>query len=195
MSEIQPDEFDRLAETPGPVGVHRAKRGKLVRILAPFLIFALAGGLAYGVVIFLWQNSGGVGLPPAGDQATPTITETKIIGPSPTVTPTPSPTVSAEPTEEAPPVDLATPVAVLNGAGISGLAGRQQQELVDNGFSAVTTGNLTGTKPAQNTIRYADASQATTATRVGEVLGVSTVEQGETSAGGIDVLLVTNPDA
>ena len=194
MPDYPQDEFDQLASASGPSGVHRPKKGIWGKILAPILIFALAGLAAYGVSTYLWRQSGGTGLPPQGSQPTPTITHTSIVGPDETVSPTTSgsPAASEAP---APAVDLATPVVVLNGAGVSGLAARQQTELEDNGFTAVSSGNLTGAKPAQNTVRYADATQAGTAAKVGDVLGIAAIEQGTTSGGGIDVLLVTDPDA
>lgn len=193
MSEYPVDEFDQLASSNGPVGVHRTRPKLLGRILTPILIFVLAGAAAYGVSWYLWRQSGGTGLPPTGPLPVPTITQTEIIAPS--ITPSPSVTPSPTPTETVPPVDLSLTVAVFNGAGIGGLAASQQEELQANGFTSVTAGNLTGSKPAQNTVRYADASQAPTAARVAEVLGIAAVEQGTTSGAAIDVLLVTNPDA
>jgi hypothetical protein len=196
VSEYPPDEFDQQASAGGPVGVHRPKKGVGAKIAAPFIVFVLAGAAAYGVSVYLWQQSGGEGLPP-GTVVTPTIIETVVTGipEEPTTSPTLSPTASPSPSETAPPVDLATPVVVLNGAGIGGLAGAQAEELTAAGFSNVTASNLTGAKPAANTVRYADASQVSTAAQVAQVLGIAAVEQGATTAGGIDVLLVTNPDA
>jgi hypothetical protein len=196
VSEYPPDEFDQLASAGGPVGVHRPKSGIGAKVAAPFIVFVLAGALAYGVSVYLWQQSGGEGLPP-GSVATPTIIETVVTGvpDDATTSPTASPTASPSPSETAPPIDLATPVSVLNGAGISGLAGAQAEELTAAGFTSVTAGNLTGAKPAANTVRYTDATQASTAAQVASVLGIAAVEQGSTTAGGIDVLLVTNPDA
>lgn len=196
MSEYPPDEFDQLASAGGPVGVHRPKGRVGAKIAAPFIVFVLAGAAAYGVSVYLWQQSGGEGLPP-GSVATPTIIETVVTGipEEPTTSPTASPTASPSPSETAPPVDLATPVAVLNGAGIGGLAAAQAEELTAAGFSNVTAGNLTGAKPAANTVRYTDPAQASTAAQVAQVLGISAVEQGTATGGGIDVLLVTNPDA
>lgn len=198
MSEYPPDEFDHLAQAGGPVGVHRRKGGIGAKIAAPFIVFVLAGGLAWGVSWYLWKQSGGEGLPPLGSVPTPTITQTIVTGvptDEPTEEPTPSPSASPSPSETAPPIDLATPVTVLNGAGIQGLAGKQAEELKASGFSDVTASNLTGAKPAANTVRYSDASQITTAQQVASVLGIGAVEQGTTSNGGIEVLLVTNPDA
>lgn len=197
MSEYPPDEFDHLAEAGGPVGVHRRKGSVGAKIAAPFIVLILGGALAYAASWYLWKASGGEGLPPAGAHITPTITQTVVTGlpevPSeePTAEPTPSPT----PTETAPPVDLNTAVTVFNGAGIQGLAGKQAEELTANGFASVTATNLSGAKPAANTVRYSDPSQITTAQRVAEVLGIAAIEQGATSNGGIEVLLVTNPDA
>lgn len=195
MSEYPPDEFDQLASAGGPVGVHRPKAGVGAKIAAPFIVFVLAGALAWGVSWYLWTQSGGEGPPPLGPIATPTITLTEVTGVPEEPTASATPTASPSPSETAPPIDLATPVAVLNGAGISGLAGAQAEELTAAGFTSVTAGNLTGAKPAANTVRYTDPSQASTAAQVASVLGIAAVEQGSTTAGGIDVLLVTNPDA
>lgn len=195
MPDYPSDEFDDLAAQRGPVGVHRAKSNPWSKVLVGVLCLILGGALAYGAAVYLWRQSGGEGLPPAGPQVTPQVTQTHIIAPSATVDPSSSVEPSPEPTETAPPLDLATPVAVLNGAGISGLAARQQEALVSAGFTTVTATNLTSAKPAANTVRYASEDQATTAARVAEVLGIAAVELGTTTGGGIDVLLVTDPAA
>lgn len=178
--------------------MHRAPQPAWRRILVGALIaLVVGGGIAYALVIVLWHHSGGTGLPPVGPQATPTVTQTHIIAPSLTPEPTASAeeTVEPSPTPTAPALDLATDVSVLNGSGISGLAARQQQALEGVGFTTVSAGNLTSSKPAANTVRYATEDQVTTAQRVAEVLGITAVEMGTTSNGGIEVLLVTDPAA
>jgi hypothetical protein len=92
-------------------------------------------------------------------------------------------------------VQFGAPVAVLNGAGVAGLAGANQEKLAAAGFTAATADNLTGTKPAANTVRYSDASLESTAAKVAEVLGIATIELGAVDGGSIAVLLVTDPAA
>ncbi len=109
------------------------------------------------------------------------------------MSPSASATPSATPTAE--PVHFDASVAVLNGAGISGLAASNQAKLEAAGFTAASAGNITGTKPATNTVRYADADLESTAAKVAEVLGIDTIERGVVSEGDITVLLVTDPAA
>ncbi len=161
------------------------------------LIFLLGGALAYGVVVYLWRAQGNDGVPPLETEPRATITATQAETPSTTVSPSPSPTPSQtpSPTPTVVPVRFDAPVTVLNGAGISGLAGTNQEKLAAAGFTAATADNLTGTKPASNTVRYSDASLESTAAKVAEVLGIATIEFGVVAEGDIAVLLVTDPAA
>lgn len=199
MAEEYPrDEFDQIAQSGGPVGVHRAPRPWWIAVVIPVLVFLVAGLAAYLVATFLW-NSGGT-----KPQATPTVSETVTTEPTtepsePATSETAEPTASSEPepSETAAPepvVDLATPVAVLNGAGVQGLAATQQAVLEEAGFTSVTATNLSGTKPEANRVVYGDAEQEATAQSVAQALGIDTVSLGSTSATGtIDVQLVTDP--
>ena len=92
MPSYPQDEFDAAAIERGPVGVHRKRKSVVMAIVAPFLIFIGAGALAYGVVVYLWAQNGGSGLPPLGNLAVPTVTQTKVVGPTgdlSTVSPSP----------------------------------------------------------------------------------------------------------
>lgn len=166
-------------------------------IAAPLVIFIGAGALAYGVVLYLWRAQGNEGIPPFDAGPRPTITTTVAATsdtpPTPTVSPSASASPSPTPTVE--PVQFDAPVSVLNGAGIAGLAGRNQEKLASAGFTAATAGNISGTKPATNTVRYADADLESTAAKVAEVLGIATIERGPVPDGDIAVLLVTDPAA
>ena len=179
------------------MGVHRKRKSIAMTIVTPFLVFIGAGALAYGVVVYLWAQDGGTGLPPLGDITAPTITQTAAEGftddstltPSPSASQTPSPT----PTATAEPVHYEAAVAVLNGAKIGGLAGTNADKLTAGGFTAVTAGNITANLPAANTVRYADPVYETTAVQVAALLGIAVVELGATPEGTISVILVSDP--
>lgn len=198
MSQFERDEFDEVASRRGPVGVHRKKRSPFTPWLVALLIFVLAGALAYGTVIYLWRSNGGEGLPPVGDVTAPTITETIVNTPTgdvPTLTAEPTPSESPTPTATAEPIRYDAAVSVLNGAGVSGLAGRNSDKLTAQGYTSVSAGNLTANKPAANVVRYADPIYETTAQDVAAQLGIATVERGVTPEGNITVLLVTDNGA
>ncbi len=200
MPSYPVDEFDNAASERGPVGVHRKRKSIVMAIVAPILVFIGAGALAYGVVVYMWAADGGTGLPPLGDIAAPTITQTAGTGftddPS-TMTPSPSPTASPSPTPTATaePVRFEAAVVVLNGAKISGLAGKNADLLSAGGFTSVTAGNTSSNLPAANTVRYSDAVYETTAQQVAALLGIATVELGPVAEGNIAVILVTDPSA
>lgn len=198
MPSYPQDEFDSAATERGPMGVHRRRKSMVMTIVTPILVFIGAGALAYGVVVYLWAQDGGSGLPPLGNIPVPTVTQTNIVGPtgdlstvSPTATPSTSP--SPTPTQKAEPVHLDAGVVVLNGAKISGLAGTNADKLKAGGFTAVTAGNISKDLPAANTVRYSDPIYETTARQVAALLGISAVEQGVTPQGNISVILVSDP--
>jgi hypothetical protein len=197
VPDFPADEFDEAAEERGPVGVHRKRKSVLWAIAAPLLIFIAAGALAYGVVVYLWRAQGNEGVPPIDDAPRPTIVTTVAATPDATGSPSASasPSVTPSPTPTVEPVQFDASVSVLNGAGIAGLAGTNQTKLESAGFTAATAGNISGTKPSENTVRYADAGLESTAAKVAEVLGISNIERGVVSDGDITVLLVTDPAA
>lgn len=196
MPSYPVDEFDNAASERGPIGVHRKRKSIAMAIITPFLVFIGAGALAYGVVVYLWAQDGGTGLPPLGDIAAPTITETFITGPTDdpsTMSPSPSASPSPTPTATAEPVRFDATVAVLNGAKIGGLAGTNADKVKAGGFTAVTAGNISADLPAANTVRYADPAFETTAQQVAALLGIAAVELGTTPEGNISVILVSDP--
>ncbi len=195
MPQFPPDEFDAAADERGPVGVHRKRTSWLRAVATPLIIFVVAGALAYGVVVYLWRAQGNEGVPPLTDIPRTTSTATVAATPEPTASTSAPASQSPSPTPTVDPVQFDAPVTVLNGAGISGLAGKNQEKLAAAGFTAATAGNLTGTKPASNTVRYSDARLESTAAKVAEVLGIGTIEFGVVADGDIAVLLVTDPAA
>lgn len=188
--EFPPDEFDEIAGRGGPVGVHRAPRPWWTRLVMPILVFLLAGAVAFLIANYLWNQE--VNSP--SDSPTPTVVQSVTT----TVTPTPSPdtSVSPTPTETAAPVDFDAALAVLNGAGIQGLAAKHQATLEEAGFTDVEASNLTGSKPEANVVVYEDDDMKSTAEAVAAELGISEVSQ-EAPRGSfaVEVWLVTDPAA
>ena len=194
--EYPRDEFDQIAESAGPVGVHRAPRPWWILVVTPLVVFIAAGLIAFLVAQFLWDSGDGAA------PASPTPTATSVTtSPEPTVSPSPeasTPTsATPAPSETAAPepvVQFDANVAVLNGTGISGLAGDQKTALEDAGFTAVTAANLTGTAPEANTVVYSDDALAATAQAVADALGFDAVVKGELGTDAdVEAQIVTDP--
>lgn len=209
----EPDEFDSIAAQGGPIGVHRAPRPWWARLLPPLLAFVIAGLVALGLVIILWnQDIVGPNVAP-----TPTVTVTSDASPSPSPEPTvtaPGPAVneptSPEPdesasepdptptqTEEPEPVVLTdAQIHVRNGANIQGLAGEQQEVLESAGYTNIEANNIRSSQipGGVNVVTYSDARLADTAQAVADALGIEAVDGGGTPGGAeIEVLLAQRP--
>jgi len=189
----EPDEFDRIAEQGGPLGVHRAHRPWWTRVLPILLAFVLAGAAAYFLATYYWNQDGSSSDDQPSVTPSPSVVESPSPEPSPTLSPTPSPSPEPEPE---PVIEFDTDVVVLNAAGIAGLAGEQQEELEAEGFTSVSAGNLTQNLPDENTVFYSSESLADTAELIGEILGIAAVQQGDPPGGtSLEVVLRSDPDA
>ncbi|NCD20709.1 MAG: LytR family transcriptional regulator, partial [Actinobacteria bacterium] len=169
---------DIAARNRGPKGVHRQAESTFRRLL-PFLVVIVAAPLlAWGVLSLLNQDAddGAPVASPAASPTTPAATDGSTGEPTTTPTasasaePTPSPEPSPTPTESA--VQFDAPVAVLNGAGVAGIAGRTADRLTAAGFTAVTPGNYASAQPTATTIYYNNAELAGTAQAIGAELGI-----------------------
>lgn len=185
------DEFD----VPNPEaarGVHRAPRSAWSRWWPFVAVLVVAPLVAYGLVT-LAANQGD--LPTSGSsQGTDPSASDGATAPADGATDGTGETAPAEP--EAPAVNMAASIEVLNAAKISGLAGDQAKKLTDAGFTAVTTGNFTGTAPADSVIYYASEDLAPTAQLVATTLGVPTATLSAADAGtGISVVLASDPSS
>jgi len=91
-------------------------------------------------------------------------------------------------------------VAVLNGAGVDGLAGRVQVELESGGFVVVGTGNAPSFDRQRTVITYREDEEAAAfaAVRMSEVLGgveLDAIAQRPTFEGEeVDVLVIAGED-
>ncbi|WP_062527289.1 LytR C-terminal domain-containing protein [Demequina rhizosphaerae] len=185
--EYPRDEFDEIAESGGPVGVHRSPRPWWWIIVVPVVVFVVAGLLAFGVARFLWDTGSGsesTATPSATATAEPTESASATAEPSASASATtePSETAEPEPSETAEPepvISYDAPITVLNGTGVSGLAGEQAGILTDAGFTDVSAANLTGS-PSANVVIYDSEERADTAQEVADLLGIDAVEFGDT---------------
>jgi len=177
MSRYPEDEFDIAARDRGPKGVHRQAESAFRRLL-PFLIVIVAAPLlAWGILSLLNEDGDGgpvasTSAPATTASATASAPATASPTPEATATATPTPEPSPTPTEAAEQVALDAPVAVLNGAGIAGIAGRTADRLTEAGFTAVTAGNYASAQPTNTTIYYNNAELAPTAQAIGVELGI-----------------------
>lgn len=192
------DEFD--AVTPdGPRGVHRAPRSAWSRWWPFLVVLLVVPVLAYGAVAYLSRTGDlpvvGGGDQPAAEQEQPAAEEP---GGEEPAAEGEAPAAETTPPPEAPPAApvLTTPVEVLNGARVSGLAGRVADDLRAAGFTDVTPDNATEDLPDVSTVFVASEDLRATADLVGSTVGVTTVEVDPDRAGvGIVLLLVTDPEA
>jgi hypothetical protein len=85
-------------------------------------------------------------------------------------------------------------VTVLNGAGIAGLAAKNQAVLEGAGFTSVAASNLADPKPAANLVVYTSDALKATAEAVAKALGITEIALDVTQSGSdVEVQLVTDP--
>ncbi|ACQ79076.1 conserved hypothetical protein [Beutenbergia cavernae DSM 12333] len=176
------DEFDVLGRDRTPQGVHRVHRSRW-HSWWPFLLVIILAPVLAIVAVRILDREGTLPLetPSASSSAQPTGEGTA----SPTSEPT------EEPTTPAPAIDQSVEVSVLNGAGISGLAGEVQAQLEGAGWTAVTAGNYQSAQPDVSTIYYANADLADEAQAIATALGIGPVEEYD---GVPSITVVLRPD-
>lgn len=195
MTKYPRDEFDQVPETSDRHGVHRARmatpksNGLGLIILAAVLALAV-GALSFFVLPLL--GTGGPSTPVAGATSTPAATasaspsateqESKsaeaeaTTEPSDEATPEPTDEATDEPTEEAAAVNKQDPVMILNGAGVSGLAGTVSQTVQNDGWTIAVVDNWGGAPLAGSVIFY-NPGQEANAQALGELLGITDLQE------------------
>lgn len=201
MSEYPEDEFDVAGRERGPEGVHREPRS-LLRALAPFLaVIVIMPLLAWGVVSLMSDDGDQQADDPPATQVEPTTepedeaTETEDTTEEPATEDTEEAT--EEDTEEeglGGDVVLTTSVSVLNGAGVSGIAGEQATVLEEEGFTSVGAADYGASAPDVTTIYYRNADLAPTAEAIGELLGIDNVVELASATQNVEIAVVLRPD-
>lgn len=194
MSQYPEDEFDRAAKDRGPKGVHRPAE-KMSRKVLPWIVVIVAAPLlAWGAIELI---GGGDSDSPTAAATTSSSAQTESVEPTtesvePTTEAATTPaeqTESVEPTTVEPEIAYATPVSVLNGAGVSGLAGRVTETLTAAGFTQVTAGNYQAAAPTVTEVFYRTAELQDTAQAIADQLGITTVSQLDSASNDIVVVL------
>ncbi|MCC2313815.1 LytR C-terminal domain-containing protein [Cellulomonas xiejunii] len=193
------DEFDAISPD-APTGVHRAPRSAWSRWWPFVVVLVVVPVIAYGAVAYLSRTGD---LPLAGgssqEQEAPAVPPEDAAAGEGTGEEPPADAEPEQPATEEPPApepDLATPVSVLNGARVSGLAGRVAEELQGVGFTAVFPDNASGSLPSASTVFITSEDLRPTAELVASTVGIPAIEVAPQQAGGgITVVLVTDPDA
>ncbi|MHB1064376.1 MAG: LytR C-terminal domain-containing protein [Georgenia sp.] len=194
------DEFDRAGRDRTPQGVHRAPRSIWRTLLPVIAIVALAPLLAWGAISLLGNTGAtpdpGAAPPSAAPAQTPTgaATDPGTTGPAtdPGTAETP-----AEPTPEetpATPVDFTAGIAVLNGAGVDGLAGDVVGRLASAGFAGGTAADYRSAEPTTTTLYYNNADLTATAEAIGAALGITNLVESASATSTTDVAIVLRSD-
>lgn len=169
MSNYEPDEFDKLASERKLVGVHLKMQTKRKWWVWLLLVSLVALGLGVITVQVLdWYKGGSKHA--TTSVTTPTNTPSVVPSVAPSVAPSTAP--APAPTPEPKP-DKAAAVRVLNGTGITGLAGAKQRVIQADGFTNLTIGNYRESNPEKTTVYYAQDNQKVTAVAVAKVLGLA----------------------
>jgi len=195
------DEFDVAGRDRTPQGVHRGPRS-LLRTLLPILaVVVLAPLLAWGAISLLGNNgepdptASAPAAPgtaePSGATTEPGATESSAAGSAEPSGDATSETPTQEETTEQPSgeVQHSTAIAVLNGAGINGLASDVVGTLADEGFTGGVADDYTSNAPATTTLYYNNADLQATAEEVASLLNIGTVVESSSATQAIAIVL------
>lgn len=184
--------MSRKSDERVPVAPHRLSPRGWTRIFTFLFVFVAGGGIAYGAIWYLDQNSDGnfwdfipfLASDPEPSVA-PSITTTATATASPTVSP--SATVAPE-------YNYSVKVTIYNisddpalGTDIVTLLGEE------SGFTNIVAQSWNGARPPANVVRFEDPALADTAAYVANILGIQTVASGPTAGPDIAVILVEDP--
>ena len=212
MSAYPEDELDVAGRDRSPEGVHREVR-PVWRMLLPYaLVVVLVPLLALGAFQLIQGGDGGEEPTAAPETTQPTDDangadngedgDNGEESPAPEETDTDVPEspeveeTTPETDEDELPADVitSTTISVLNGAGISGLAGEAAAQLQERGFTAVTATDYTAGSPADTTLYYRHSGLAATAEAVGSELGITNLVELASATQNVEIAIVLRAD-
>jgi hypothetical protein len=195
------DEFDVAGRDRTPQGVHRGPRSLLRTLLPIVAVVVLAPLLAWGAISLLGDS--GEPAPTASSPAAQQTVEPSGGASEPGAPEAPadgSEEPSGEATSEAPTeeetsgepageVQYGTAIAVLNGAGINGLASDVVGTLAGEGFTGGVADDYTSNAPATTTLYYNNPELQATAEEVASILNIGTVVESSSATQAIAIVL------
>lgn len=197
MSQYPPDEFDRVPESSARQGAHREhmqpprSSGLGLKILVGVLALSV-GFAAYFISprLGIGQDSDSVSQSPSTASASPSATADTLDDATATTTPTPQAadavTGGAEPASV---VDRLQPVDVLNATSVSGLASAVAGRAAADGWALGQVGNWPGEPPQASAVFYNGAEQLANARAIGNLLGISTLQESAGVSSNVTVVL------
>lgn len=196
------DEFDTLGADRVPVGVHRRPVPWWRHALPFVVVLVLAPVLAF-TVVQLWSQESDPGADQtaaeasAGDDGTAgggeETTDEGEAGQDGETTEEESESPTEEETTPDDDLDRDLSVWVLNGAGVSGLAGEVTAQLADDGWSNVVADDYSYRLPTDSAIFYTTADMADEAEAIGDSLGIAALHE-DPDAASNGVVIVLRPD-
>lgn len=198
------DEFDVAGRDRTPQGVHRGPRPLLRTLLPVLAVVVLAPLLAWGAISLLGgsdEPEPAAATSTAQETAAPTAgatdgqTEEAPAGDAtdPGEEPTTEEPTEEETTEEpAGQVEYGTSIAVLNGAGVNGLAGEVVGTLASEGFTGGVADDYSSGAPASTTLYYNNPELQATAEEVARILGIGNLVESSSATQAIAIVLRTD---
>ncbi len=204
-----PDEFDRLDQSIGRRGAHRAKPTPVLAALPVVLVLVVVVAVVFGVTTLVGgrdpESAAVAGFQTPAATATPSPTgsgePTSGAGGSSSSTPSAEPTGSGEPTDQtgdSPSSDSSgsqvqqdAPVVVLNGTRTRGLAALAARTLRADGWTVSRTDNYRD-GPIPTTVFYASPDLEATAQKIATQLGGVHVQENAAIGDSITVVLGTD---
>jgi hypothetical protein len=181
----------RKPDERAPVAPHRLSPRGWTRVFTFLFVFVAGGGIAYGAIWYLDQNSDGNFwdfIPFLASDPEPSVAPS-FTAAEPTFTPSATPSATVEPE-----YDYSVKVTIYYSSSDSALGKDIAAYLGDiSDFSKISSKKWSGARPPANVVRFEDPALAETAAHVAELLGIQTVASGPTSGPDIAVVLIEDP--
>ncbi|MHC6175542.1 LytR C-terminal domain-containing protein [Glutamicibacter endophyticus] len=178
MTNYPRDEFDRVPEFNTRVGSHHAHgwaqsaAAKSAGGSLRWVIIAAVSVLIIGAISFFVFNQQPASPTATEPTATTTASEETSSSPTPSETEEPSPSFSIDDSE----VLYGQRVGIYNASGVRGSAGTAQEQLLEEGFTNLRTGDWSRLE-TESAVYYASNAYEMTAQKTAAALGIEAVLQ------------------
>ncbi|WP_029068233.1 LytR C-terminal domain-containing protein [Jonesia quinghaiensis] len=196
------DEFDPVPNGAVHPGVHRTPRSPWQKLWPFLLTVVLCAALGVGAIYFFTQNPNSRVTEALSEAASSSTADEEPAEEEPAdeepaeeepadEEPADEEPAEEEPAEEEPAaeVDRSVSIRVLNAGAVAGQAGEFASKLQNDGFTSVEAANFEGDPPTGSLIYYLGADNLANAERVGEVLGITNLQEVEALRADISVVI------